>query len=161
MASRPSKWFSLSLLVLLGATGCATTRPTAALDPPDPPDPPAHGHASHGHTKHEHSHHGQTGYASYYARAHDGLRTASGERYDMDELTAAHRTLPFGTRVRVTNLENGRHVVVRINDRGPFRKGRVIDVSYAAARKLGLVHSGVAKVRVVVLGENVASERED
>ena len=161
MASRPSKWLSLSLLVLLGATGCATTRGAAALDPPDPPDPPAHGHASHGHTKHEHSHHGQTGYASYYARAHDGLRTASGERYDMDELTAAHRTLPFGTRVRVTNLENGRHVVVRINDRGPFRKGRVIDVSYAAARKLGLVHSGVAKVRVVVLGENVASERED
>jgi rare lipoprotein A len=76
----------------------------------------------------------------------------------MDELTAAHRTLPFGTRVRVTNLENGRHVVVRINDRGPFRKGRVIDVSYAAARKLGLVHSGVAKVRVEVLGEPLASD---
>jgi peptidoglycan lytic transglycosylase len=143
----------LSLLVLLVATGCATTRPSAALDPPDPPDPPAHGHAQHGH-----GHHAQTGYASYYARAHDGLRTASGERYDMDELTAAHRTLPFGTRVRVTNLGNGRHVVVRINDRGPFRKGRVIDVSYAAARKLGLVHSGVAKVRVEVLGESVAAD---
>jgi rare lipoprotein A len=159
MIHRPSKdWFGLfraaALLMLLAATGCAATRPTAALDPPDPPDPPAHGHT----TGHGHSHHGQTGYASYYARAHDGLRTASGERYDMDEMTAAHRTLPFGTRVRVTNLENGRDVVVRINDRGPFRKGRVIDVSYAAARKLGLVHSGVAKVRVQVLGESLVSD---
>jgi len=153
MVLRPSNWLGLSLLALLVATGCATAPPSAALDPPDPP---AHSHAEHGH-----GHHAQTGYASYYARAHDGLRTASGERYDMDELTAAHRTLSFGTRVRVTNLENGRQVVVRINDRGPFRKGRVIDVSYAAARKLGLVHSGVAKVRVEVLGENVANEREE
>jgi rare lipoprotein A len=159
MLSRTSNWLGLSLLVLLGATGCATTHSSAALDSldsPDPPDAPAYAHA-----KQHHSHHGQTGYASYYARAHDGLRTASGERYDMDELTAAHRTLPFGTRVRVTNLENGRHVVVRINDRGPFSQGRVIDVSYAAARKLGLVHSGVAKVRLQVLGESVASEREN
>jgi rare lipoprotein A len=156
MVSRPSNRLALSLLALLVATGCATAPPSAALDPPDPPDPPAHHHALHAH-----GHHAQTGYASYYARAHDGLRTASGERYDMDELTAAHRTLPFGTRVRVTNLENGRHAVVRINDRGPFRKGRVIDVSYAAARKLGLVHSGVAKVRVEVLGEGLASEREE
>ena len=153
MVSRPANWLGLSLLVVLVATGCATAHPSAALDPPDPPDPPAHSHAKHGH-----GHHAQTGYASYYARAHDGLRTASGERYDMDELTAAHRTLPFGTRVRVTNLENGLHVVLRINDRGPFRPGRVIDVSYAAARKLGLVHSGVAKVRVEVLGEPLASD---
>lgn len=141
------------MMALFAITGCAATRPSAAIDPPDPPP---HSQKAHGH-----AHHGQTGYASYYARAHDGLRTASGERYDMDEMTAAHRTLPFGTRVRVTNLENGRHAVVRINDRGPFRKGRVIDVSYAAARKLGLVHSGVAKVRVEVLGEGLASERED
>lgn len=100
----------------------------------------------------------QVGYASYYARAHDGRRTASGERYDMDAMTAAHRTLPFGTSVRVTNLQNGREAVLRVNDRGPFRKGRVIDVSYAAARKLGLVRSGVAKVRVEVLRDPFAAE---
>jgi len=138
------------MMALLAITGCAAARPSAAIDPPDPPP---HSQKAHGHAQH-----GQTGYASYYARAHDGLRTASGERYDMDEMTAAHRTLPFGTRVRVTNLENGRHAVVRINDRGPFRKGRVIDVSYAAARRLGLVHSGVAKVRVQVLAEPLASD---
>lgn len=145
----------VTLVALALVAGCATARPVAAVDPPDPPDPPAR-HARHGHR------HGQTGYASYYARAHDGLRTASGERYDMDEMTAAHPTLPFGTRVRVTNLENGRHAVVRINDRGPFRKGRVIDVSYAAARKLGLVRSGVAKVRLQVLrDEGLARESDD
>jgi len=88
--------------------------------------------------------------ASYYGRAHDGRRTASGEIFHMDEMTAAHRSLPFGTRVRVTNLANGRQAVVRINDRGPFRRGRIIDLSYAAARKLGLVRRGVARVRVVI-----------
>lgn len=88
--------------------------------------------------------------ASYYGRAHDGRRTASGEIFDMNGLTAAHRTLPFGTRVRVTNLANGRQAVVRINDRGPFRRGRIIDLSYAAARKLGLVRRGVARVRVAI-----------
>jgi peptidoglycan lytic transglycosylase len=144
-----------TLFVLALVAGCATARPVAAVDPPDPPGPPAR------HARHEHRH-GQTGYASYYARAHDGLRTASGERYDMDEMTAAHPTLPFGTRVRVTNLQNGRHAVVRINDRGPFKRGRVIDVSYAAARKLGLVRSGIAKVRLEVLrDEGVARESDD
>jgi rare lipoprotein A len=90
------------------------------------------------------------GLASYYAREHDGRRTASGETYDMDAMTAAHRTLPFGTRLRVTNLENGRQVVVRVNDRGPFRRGRIIDVSRAAARELGLIGPGVARVRLDV-----------
>jgi peptidoglycan lytic transglycosylase len=147
--------FGLLSLALL--TSCAASRPVAALDPADPPDPPAHAK----HQRHHHRH-GQVGYASFYGRPHDGLRTASGERYDMDEMTAAHRTLPFGTRVRVTNLENGRRVVVRINDRGPFRKGRVIDLSYAAARKLGLVRDGVAKVRLEVLrDEGLARESDD
>ena len=93
----------------------------------------------------------EIGYASYYARAHHGRRTASGERFDRDALTAAHRTLPYGTRVRVTHLRNGRDVTVRINDRGPFRKGRLIDVSPAAARRLGMIAEGVARVRVEVL----------
>ena len=92
----------------------------------------------------------EVGLASYYGREHDGRRTASGEIFDMNEMTAAHRTLPFGTRVRVTDLANGRQVTVRINDRGPFRRGRIVDLSYAAARKLGIVGRGVAKVRVAV-----------
>lgn len=91
------------------------------------------------------------GLASYYGSYHDGLRTASGERFDMREMTAAHRTLPFGTHVRVTNLRNGRAVVVRITDRGPYVRGRVLDVSYAAARRLGLVRSGTARVSMEII----------
>lgn len=87
--------------------------------------------------------------ASYYADRFHGRRTASGDPYDRNAMTAAHRRLPFGTRLRVINLENGQAVEVRINDRGPFVAGRVIDVSYAAARKLGMLERGVVKVRLV------------
>ena len=86
----------------------------------------------------------ESGHAAYYS----GGRTASGERSGPDGLTAAHRTLPFGTRVLVTNVGNGRTVVVRINDRGPFGRGRIIDVSTAAARELGMIASGTARVTV-------------
>ena len=89
--------------------------------------------------------------ASYYGRDFDGQPTASGETFDMLAMTAAHRSLPFGTRVRVTNLTNGRSAIVRINDRGPFVKGRVLDLSYAAAQRLRMVGSGVEPVRIVVL----------
>ena len=123
-----------AVLLALGMPGCATTSLLAGGRPEE------------------------VGMASYYGRFHDGRRTASGERFDMELMTAAHRTLPFGTRVRVTNLRNGRQVVVRINDRGPFRKGRVIDLSYAAARKLGFARRGLAKVRVTV-EEPVRAER--
>jgi len=92
----------------------------------------------------------EVGRASYYAHRFHGRSTASGETYDETKLTAAHRTLPFGTRIRVTNLENGRKVYLRVNDRGPHRKSRVIDVSYVAARRLGFVREGVARVRVEV-----------
>jgi rare lipoprotein A len=92
-----------------------------------------------------------TGEASYYADRFIGQRTASGERYDPDALTAAHRSLPFGTRVRVTRLSNGQSVVVRINDRGPFVQGRVIDVSHAAARRLDMLREGVVSVTVEVV----------
>lgn len=95
----------------------------------------------------------ETGYASWYGRKFHGRPTASGETYNMHAATAAHRTLPMNTYVRVTNLENGREIVVRINDRGPFVKNRVIDLSFAAARKLDIVKLGVAKVRVEVMGE--------
>ena len=93
----------------------------------------------------------QEGYASFYGAQHHGRRTASGEVFDAGRLTAAHRTLPFGTKVRVTNLNNGRHVVVRVNDRGPFRRGRVIDVSRRAAKELGFLRAGTARVRIEVL----------
>ena len=91
---------------------------------------------------------GETGKASYYGARHHGKKTASGERFDQHALTAAHRSLPFGTRVRVTNLSNERSVVVRINDRGPFVRGRIIDVSRAAAERLGMLRAGVVPVRL-------------
>ena len=96
----------------------------------------------------------QTGKASYYKHGH---RTASGERYDPHGFTAAHRTLPFGTKVLVTNLQNGKSVVVRINDRGPHTRGRLIDLSFGAAKAVGLVAMGVAKVKIATL-DKVASE---
>ncbi|WP_235595966.1 septal ring lytic transglycosylase RlpA family protein [Mastigocoleus testarum] len=91
------------------------------------------------------------GWASWYGYDGSGNRTATGERYNPEGLTAAHRSLPFGTRVRVTNTRNGRSVVVRINDRGPFIRGRIIDVSAGAARRLRMISSGVAPVRVEVI----------
>jgi len=93
----------------------------------------------------------QAGIASWYGPDFHGKPTSSREIYDMHDLTAAHRTLPFGTHVMVTNLENGRSVVVRINDRGPFVKGRIIDLSYAAARALDMIRAGTARVRIEVL----------
>ncbi|MDD2029972.1 septal ring lytic transglycosylase RlpA family protein [Pseudomonas sp. FP1154] len=93
----------------------------------------------------------QTGVASYYGARHHGKRTASGERFNQHGLTAAHRQLPFGTRVKVTNLKNNDSVVVRINDRGPYTRGRLIDVSRAAAEQLGMLRSGTARVRVQAL----------
>ena len=115
---------AVAAVSLVAVSGCASTRPTTGHSGPE------------------------VGMASYYGDAHQGRRTANGERFDMHALTAAHRTLPFGTRVEVTNLENGRSVVVRINDRGPFLADRIIDLSYAAAYKLGYVNAGSAKVEV-------------
>lgn len=93
------------------------------------------------------------GMASYYGSELAGNRTASGERFNPDDLTAAHRTLAFGSKVRVTNMTNGQSVVVRINDRGPFGRGRVIDISHAAAREIGMHRSGTAKVSMTLLAE--------
>jgi rare lipoprotein A len=88
----------------------------------------------------------EQGRASWYGLAHHGRRTASGEKFDMNAMTAAHPTLPFGTRVLVRNPSNGRSVIVRINDRGPYSGGRIIDVSFAAARALGIVGFGTKNV---------------
>ena len=101
------------------------------------------------------------GLASYYADKYQGHKTASGERFDTARLTAAHRTLPFGTRVRVTNLDNGRSVVVRVNDRGPFVSGRVIDLSPAAAKQLDMLRAGVARVKLEVLGTSSLASVND
>ena len=117
------------LFALLAPIGCAGTRPPLA---------PMEREV-------------EVGFASYYASRFHGVRTASGERYDEQAMTAAHRTLPFGTRVRVTNLTNGRSVVVTITDRGPFAPGRIIDVSRRAARNLDFVRAGTARVRIRVL----------
>jgi len=103
------------LALLLLAAGCAGSHPSIGTDSGSPVGSEA------------------VGFASFYGSEFHGRRTASGERYDADALSAAHRTLPFGTRVRVTNLKNGRSVVLTITDRGPFRRGRIVDVSRRAA----------------------------
>lgn len=97
-----------------------------------------------------------TGTASYYGKKFHGRKTASGEIFNMYSLTAAHKRLPFGTIIRVTNKNNGKSVQVRINDRGPFMKGRIVDLSYQAARKLDMLKEGVAvvEIRILKLGED-------
>jgi len=91
------------------------------------------------------------GEASYYGKEHAGKRTANGERFNPGALTAAHRTLPFGSKIRVTNQSNGKSVIVRINDRGPFTKRRIVDVSLAAANEIQMVRAGKASVKLELL----------
>jgi rare lipoprotein A len=134
--TRRSLPVTLALVILgLASVGCATARRTSV---PDSVGGPAPG------TRID-------GLASWYGEQHQGLKTASGETFDKNQLTAAHRTLPFGTRLRVTNVENGKSVVVRVNDRGPHVPGRVLDLSYRAAQAIGMTDAGVARVEVVVL----------
>jgi len=145
------------LLTLLGLASCAALKPPpVAPAPPSPapaeplppvatfPEPQAPTSPL---SQAEQPFFTQQGVASFYGKVHQGRRTAAGERFNMTDFTAAHRTLPFGTVVRVTDLHNGKVVKVRINDRGPHVKGRVIDLSVAAARALG-VRDGLARVRV-------------
>ena len=125
-------WLAASALLVSMGLAASSPRVVAALRP-------AEGMAS-------------GGRASWYGADFQGSPTASGELFDMYGLTAAHRTLPLGSRARVTNLDNGRSVVVRINDRGPFYDGRVVDLSYEAAREIGMVPAGTARVEVAPLG---------
>jgi rare lipoprotein A len=118
------------LALALLAAGCQAAPPPPALPAPPP-------QAS-----------GEIGLASWYSASHGKTRTATGERYDGDSLTAASRTLPLNSTARVTNLANGRSVVVRINDRGPYARARIIDVSPRAARALGMADHGLIRVRV-------------
>ena len=127
-------WSARALLVSVAlAAGCATHRGAP------PPAPPAGGATA------------EVVIASWYGRGFHGRRTASGEIFDSNQLVAAHRTAPFGVYALVTNLANGRTVQVRINDRGPAVAGRLVDLSYAAARQLDMVHVGVTRVKVEFL----------
>jgi rare lipoprotein A len=162
---------ALLLAACLTGTGCGEKKPTQAKLPPPPPiavptvpkppeavpvppAPPAVPKATR--TKPEPW--TQTGIASWYVGEPGGPKTASGEVYDGTALTAAHKTLPFHTVVRVTNLKTHDHVVVRINDRGPFIEGRVIDLSVAGAKALGIARSGLANVKLEVLHTPAAIE---
>lgn len=134
MSSRTALLLALAAALWLG--GCSTTREPSPseLGLPGSWDGPGGGSEI------------ESGMASWYGQQFQGRRTASGEPFDRHALTAAHKTLPFGTWVRVRLLATGQEVVVRINDRGPFAKGRVIDLSQAAASAIGLVQSGTARV---------------
>jgi rare lipoprotein A len=127
------------LLGLAGLAGCAHRKHARHISPPPPPAvTPAVGDT-------------ETGIASWYGKPYHGRPAANGEIYDMDKLTAAHRTLPFNTWVRVYDLDNNKTVEVRITDRGPFIDGRIIDLSHAAAREIEMIGPGIAQVRVEII----------
>ncbi|HXW13267.1 MAG TPA: septal ring lytic transglycosylase RlpA family protein [Terriglobia bacterium] len=140
----PAARIGLAMAVLLSATGC--------LHPHKPAAPSAHRVPSPAAPIIQ----GEEGIASWYGHPYHGRQAASGEIYNMYDMTAAHRTLPFGTQVRVHDLENGCDVQVRINDRGPFVEGRIIDLSYAAAQAMGM--NGIARVRLEILGLGTTTE---
>ena len=125
---------AVAVSLALALASCSTSTPTAPVVPPPPPPQPANGSI--------------VGVASWYGPGFDGHRTSSGETYNQEDLTAASSLYPLGSRVMVTNLDNDRSVAVTINDHGPFKKGRKIDLSRSAARVLGLIGPGTARVRI-------------
>lgn len=127
------------LLALTAVSGCAHKKHARHVPPPPPAATPSVGDT-------------ETGIASWYGKPYHGRPAADGEIYDMEKLTAAHRTLPFNTWVRVYDLDNNKTVEVRIIDRGPFIDGRIIDLSHAAAREIEMIGPGIARVRVEVIG---------
>ena len=127
-----------ALVILLSLAGCSSSRETGAAGTDD-------------HYPAVDVLHSEEGVASYYHRKFQGRRTASGERFDNNDLTAAHRDFPFGTWVRVTAVSTGKSVIVRINDRGPHKRTRVIDLSQEAARHLDMIRAGLLQVRVDVI----------
>jgi peptidoglycan lytic transglycosylase len=164
-----SRFLAAALITIAAlASGCASQKsPRATAPPPEPPrkqestpeptpapkptEKPKNA-AKKGKT--------EKGLASWYGEPYHGRRTASGEIYDMHEMTAAHRTLPFGTMVKVERRDTGADVKVRITDRGPFIKGRIIDLSYAAAKKINLDIDGIAPVKVTVIGWEAPPKRK-
>ena len=143
---RPIRRLAAGMILTLAlvVTGCATTKPPTTTSTirelPSGNNGPREGVIA-----------VYEGKASWYGKEQNGHATASGERFNMNALTAAHRTLHMNSRVRVTNLRNGRSVVVRINDRGPYSHGRIIDVSLAAAKQLQMIEAGIVPVRLEVL----------
>ena len=131
-----SKTVFITIIICLILVSCTSKRDTGSYGYGDPK-------SVDGYT--------QTGIASWYGDKEHRNKTASGERFSRYAYTAAHKSLPFGTVVRVTNLENGKDVVVNINDRGPFIRGRIIDLSYASAKSIGLIRTGTARVKVEVV----------
>ena len=144
MRLQPALILTLASVLWLG--GCATRAPWD--DEPEPSESSAPSSSSSPEGATEPGQVIERGMASWYGEKFHGRRTASGETFNTNELTAAHKTLPFGTLVRVRHATNGKEVTVRINDRGPFTRGRVIDLSRAAAAAIGLLQSGVAPVLV-------------
>ncbi len=104
------------------------------------------------------SHSKSVGNATYYGQKFHGRRTSDGSVYHRDSLTCAHRTLPFGTMIRVRNMANGREVVVKVTDRGPFARGRIVDLSYAAAKKIDMIQAGVTRVEVVPVKQKKSAD---
>src|ERR1035441_2727249 len=139
---RMGKALLVAAAVTLLLTGCHRKRVAQALPPPPQAAPPPES--------------GEAGLASWYGNPYHGRASASGEIYDMEQMTAAHRTLPFGTMVRVHDLDNEKSVDVRINERGPFVDGRIIDLSHAAARAIGMIGPGTASVRLEILSAPAA-----
>lgn len=154
----PSRLIAALALSVIGAAGCAhrtyTTRPPVQIPPeqPSPPSPPSGPPPTAERQPAVPGVYAEEGVASWYGIPFDGRRTSNGEIYDMHQFTAAHRTLPFGAVVRVTNLRNGRQTQVRVNDRGPFVANRVIDLSLSAAQAIEMVGTGTAPVRLEVIG---------
>ena len=162
MRNTVSKYFTSSLclaciigLLGFGFYGCSRSKPPSA--PPGYPKPYRVGKTWYQPVA-DAKDFRQRGIASWYGKKFHGRRTSSGEIYNMYAMTAAHKTLPLGTHVRVHNLTNGREIVVRINDRGPFVRGRIIDLSYTAAKKMNMVGPGTAKVEIVALGTAVPAD---
>ena len=178
---------ALAMLVLLAMAGCGTSNtggyykndgpgddiPTGLMHTPDaqPKDEPLASGPNRPYSVfgkryvpfRDNRSYKQQGMASWYGKKFHGNKTSSGERYDMYKMTAAHKTLPIPSYARVTNLDNGRQVIVRINDRGPFHAGRIIDLSYTAALKLGYIGKGSTRVEVerVFPGENLSTAQKD
>lgn len=137
----------LALTAALAAPGCASDPPGPAAGAPDTAAASSGQRACADAGDYD-----RNGNASWYGDGYHGKRTASGQTFDMNALTAAHPSLPFGSRIRVTNLKNGRSVVLTVTDRGPFTGGRIVDVSRRAAQKLDFVNAGLAPVRVRTVG---------
>jgi rare lipoprotein A len=135
-----------AVVLAVALFGCGEKKKVRAAPPPPPP----------GRAAAPTPYLGETGIASWYGHPYHGRAAASGEIYDMEQMTAAHRTLPFGAQIRVYNLTNEKTVDVRINDRGPFVDGRIIDLSHAAARTIGMIGPGTATVRLEMISAPAA-----